>query len=329
MPKKPQTNIKLQLKRMKWLLRKMQKNAFPFFRRALSILVSITAIAILAIIIAWAIQPDTAPIWTGFGTQYPNTPSAKTLWDWMELLIVPVVLALAAIWFNQKMRNNDSKIAEERLREEILQDYFDRMSDLLLKQNLYKADKNDDVRFIARARTLSIFRQLDGNRKGIVLGFLHSVRLIQCKQNDKWEIIEFPVIGLIGADLSGLSVSMLGGNLSSAYLDNLFLQDTDLEKANLYHADLSGSSLVSVWLIGANLENAKLNGANLQLAFLVDANLKDADFSGANLTNTIVTAEQLSQAKSLENCIMPNGILFDPNRSLEEQCKLELSGEQV
>ena len=54
--------------------------------------------------------------WTGFNG---STRSDKTLWDWMQLLFIPVVLAIAGFWFNHRERKaaelrdeNERKAAE-------------------------------------------------------------------------------------------------------------------------------------------------------------------------------------------------------------------------
>src|SRR5437764_5900640 len=39
--------------------------------------------------------------WTGLNG---NNKSGKTLWDWMQLLFIPVVLAVAGFWFNHRER---------------------------------------------------------------------------------------------------------------------------------------------------------------------------------------------------------------------------------
>src|SRR5215211_3895647 len=65
---------------------------------------------------------------TGFET--------KTLWEWMELLIIPLVLGIGAFYLNRSERAVEREIAEDRQRETALQAYFDRMAELLLKENL-------------------------------------------------------------------------------------------------------------------------------------------------------------------------------------------------
>src|SRR5437763_6861323 len=72
---------------------------------------------------------------------------AKTLWDVLQLLIVPLILAIGGFWLNriqtdrdknaeeaQKQRERESR--EDNQRETALQTYIDRMSELLLKNNL-------------------------------------------------------------------------------------------------------------------------------------------------------------------------------------------------
>lgn len=45
-------------------------------------------------------------------------PAGKTLWDWLQLLIVPLVLALGAFWLNQIQKDRDQKAAEQRAQAE-------------------------------------------------------------------------------------------------------------------------------------------------------------------------------------------------------------------
>ena len=163
-----------------------------------------------------------------------NVPGlrGKTLWDWLQLLIIPVVLAVGGYLFNYtttraEQRNtqvrdqNEQSIASDNQREAALQAYIDNMSELLLHEKLRESGEDDEVRKIARVRTLTVLPRLDANRKGSVLQFLHESSLIH---KDK-KIID--------------------------------LRDANLFEANLNRADLSG----------ANLRGANLRGA-LQLHLL-------------------------------------------------------------
>src|SRR5260370_30534397 len=68
--------------------------------------------------------------WTGLGF------SNKTLWDWMQLLIIPTTLALVAILFNRAERKNEQVIASDNQREATLEAYLSRLSELFLERDL-------------------------------------------------------------------------------------------------------------------------------------------------------------------------------------------------
>ena len=123
--------------------------------------------------------------WLGFGDFFsdPATPNIederkKTVWDWLDLIVVPVVLALVAWWFNRTTQKTERKIARNRQQEEALQSYIDRMTNLLLEKELVGSNPGDMEREIARTLTLTVLRELDGDRKGIVVRFLCGSKLI-------------------------------------------------------------------------------------------------------------------------------------------------------
>lgn len=112
----------------------------------------------------------------------------KTLWDWLDLLIIPAVLALGVLWVNWISQRNEQRradrenqiereIASERNQETVLQTYLDRMTELLLKENLRNSQPEDEVRTVAKTRTLTILRSLEKERKNTVLGFLVEAEL--------------------------------------------------------------------------------------------------------------------------------------------------------
>jgi uncharacterized protein YjbI with pentapeptide repeats len=287
-------------------------------------------LGILAVIVIWG---DCLPQWTGIppyellttvdvgpsSTTSTTAVRGKTLWDLAELLIVPMALAGFAVWFNKRLRDSDAEVTEEHLREQAFQAYLDRTSDLLLDHNLYEAKKNSDVRFIARARALNVLRRLDGSRKGLVLAFLYSLDLVQCKLGEGWEVLKYPIIGLIGADLAGVSIP--GGALTCANLKDIFLCNSHLESGSLRGVDLSGADLSISWLLDADLRQAKFHNATLKGAILAGATLDGADLTNANLENAIVTPGQLERAKRLDGCVMPNGRCYDSQATLADQCQ--------
>jgi uncharacterized protein YjbI with pentapeptide repeats len=237
----------------------------------------------------------------------------KTLWDLMSLLIVPIVIALAGWWLSEVSRQNQQKIEDQRAkaeqeietdraRESVLQSYIQNMTDLLLDKGLATSDLTHPVRSIARSSTLTTLRQLDADRKGILLQFLHESNLIT---------VGDPIIILSDADLTGAI-------LRDAGLTGADLRSADLIGADLHDAHLSRAELRDAHLTGADLRDAYLFDADLSDADLGRAILSDADLTGADLTGAILisadlrgakgwTNEQLAQAESLVGATLPNG----------------------
>src|SRR5437763_12226340 len=75
--------------------------------------------------------------WTGF--------SRKTLWDWLQLLIVPIVLAGGGYLFGTWQHNVDQQQALDQQQATILQTYIDNIQDLLLNHKLLESNPTGDV----------------------------------------------------------------------------------------------------------------------------------------------------------------------------------------
>ena len=238
-------------------------------------------------------------------TKESNFQRGKTLWDWLQLLIIPVVLAVIVYFFNRATSRHEQAITRDKQHEDALQAYIDKMSDLLLKEHLRESvpdlkrvlqirsgnsqihlelkPEYEEVRNIARVRTLTVLQRLDAVRKFSVLLFLHESGLI-----DKGRcVVELDIAKLQGADLRGVH----------------------LEEAQLRGAKLQGADLSFAYLSGADLKDANLHGSNLIGADLRETYLEGVELGGANLKDAknITTEELEKQAKSLEGAIMPDG----------------------
>lgn len=233
--------------------------------------------------------------WTGFNGK---DKSGKTLYDWLQLLIVPVVLAIGGYLFSLTLNRNERKasdkhnqtereIAQDNQREAALQEYIDKMSELLLEKHLRKSQAEDEVRNIARVRTLTVLSRLDGDRKRSVVQFLYESGLID-KNNS--------VIDLEGADLRKV-------NLSYVKMSRINLSKSKMEEAQMIYAVLSDANLT-----GTNLSKADLYHTILLKADLSDAILKETDMTYVNLKEvTGTTPVQLNFTKSLNFATMPDG----------------------
>ena len=293
-------------------------------QRRVTIMV-IAIVLVVYIVIGLFIAIGSSFDWTGFGsythvtvqTTFSSTSKptvtrtedlvpGKTLWDWLNLFLLSLVTILAAFLTNaysNRQKGTELDIASDKRREDSLQSYIDKISELLLEKQLRESDSNAEVRKIAGVRTLTVLRGLDPIRKASVLQFLYESGLIE-KDNR--------IVDLSYADLS--SANLYAFDLSGANLSKV-----NLREVKLFLADLSGINLHLATLTAANLHQANLRGANLEKAFLDGADLSFADLSGANLSEAIlynadlkgtknITTEELeTQTKSLQGATMPDG----------------------
>jgi len=236
------------------------------------------------------------------------------------------MFAIGGFWLNQIQKSREERTTEQRTegerrlaeqkdqteraiaadnqREAALQDYLDKMSELLLKEDLRESQTEDEVRKMARVRTLTVLPRLDAYRKETVLQFLRESGLIntdKCiidlrgSQPQRSQPVgsqpgEHPLAGVI----------FRSANLEFATLTSANLTGSILTGANLNHADLTGANLKYAYLDGAHLSGANLGGANLSKAVLSKTNLEDAlDLKDTDLCGVIgLTKEQLAACKA-------------------------------
>ena len=76
------------------IFKKAIKKAWEHRFKILSLLFGIAVISAVGLVLYWAIWADISPQWTGLGAydEEARGPRAKTLWDWMGLLLVPAIL---------------------------------------------------------------------------------------------------------------------------------------------------------------------------------------------------------------------------------------------
>jgi uncharacterized protein YjbI with pentapeptide repeats len=251
--------------------------------------------------------------WTGLRQRYYETRDgyelvpAKTLWDWLQLLVIPLALAGLAFLLNQSQSRRDADQADARAaidrgiafdarQEDTLRTYIDAMSALMLEQKLRQSTPRSEVRTVAQTRTFVVLRRLDGERQGQVLRFLADADLL-----DRPE----PVVDLEGANLDGAYVggadlrnthlrgvsfrraSLPGANLRGANLSKAVFEHAQMNDVLLIAATVTGADFFRAEMIGAKLMRAKGSGAWFSEAKLWRANLRDStlDFKGAEVSS--------------------------------------------
>jgi hypothetical protein len=214
------------------------------------------------------INPKTKEVIKITKKETENFQSAKTLWDWLGLAGA-IAIPFALFYFEQREQRRserreqqekkqaeqqakrekeiaeqqakrEKEIAENNFREQVLETYIDKMSELIHKNELNSV--------VVSTRTLLVLRKLeqDRERQGSVIRFLIDVDLINR--------VDFNSVNLKGADFSQ-------ANFVHVDLKNANLSYADFIGANFVRADLSGADLSYANLRGADLSGADLRGA--------------------------------------------------------------------
>jgi hypothetical protein len=109
------------------------------------------------------------PAWLGVGERrWKKSPGEevqppKTLWDFLQLLIVPAILVVIALAFNASQASREQKREDRRVREDRalatetrrdanLDAYLTEMRDLILNRHLLTSRKGSAVQSVARMR---------------------------------------------------------------------------------------------------------------------------------------------------------------------------------
>lgn len=253
----------------------------PIIRAAVTLAVLCAVIALVLVGYQYA--------WVGFAAHKAPVDGEvpmKTLWDWLDLLIVPIVLSAGAFLLDGSRKRAEARVENDRQRQETLEEYIAYISKLLIEHGLSTARSSAEVvSEVARTRTLTALRALDGNRKAQVLQFLYEAKLILSPR---------PVIVLRGADFSGSQLdqaTLLGAELRGAYFTG-----ASFREAILVGADLRGSDFTSV-----NFEKSDLTGARLAQATLDGADLSNVDLKGVDLASVNLRRAVLSDAQRAQH----------------------------
>jgi uncharacterized protein YjbI with pentapeptide repeats len=213
----------------------------------------------------------------------PTTPTEKK--DFVQLLVVIFggLIGFAGAYFawgnlrhNQRTLQFTQDNEAQKAQDAALQEYVTQIGNLLFNNDI---PVNEKTHLLVRMHTLTIFRRLDGSRKGSTLMFQYGLRLLdrQKEQNES-------------------TIDLSRADLSEAHLSSRDLSRADLSGTDLSRADLRETILFNADLRGTILSETKLQGADLSCA-----DLRDAES---------LTQEQLEQAKGNRVTQVPNYLSY-------------------
>ncbi len=263
--------------------------------------ISIAAIIIvpLAYIFFNAIFPYGSPEWMGIRFYNDeNEIEVKKLWDWLDLLIVPLSLILLGWIYRAYEKSKEEKKEIENQQNEIIDSYFRIVSDLIIKSNLLDKIKNKESKIIARTRTIIAVENLEGERKGQVLQFLYESELID---NIGLNILgaNFRNVQVSGIVLRGITIK--GVYFCGADFENTFLDKSCFISCNFSNTNFKGSSMENTSFKYSNLSNCKLTNIDL-----TKVDFEGIDLSNADLSNSKITRLQLNSIFKKSNLKLNN-----------------------
>ena len=262
-------------------------------------------IVIILIILLIIINQLSNYEWSGFHN--------KQLWNWLELLIIPILLAAGGFFLENQATRKLKLLEDQNSKQESLKEYFKSVQEIIKSSN----QKNSSIRgWIEKDQTKKydlvnnlnyedkklielftrlVLTEIDGQQKRQVIKFLYELELIRCSKDD----LECKKI--------------------------LNLDQVDLTKANLKNLNLE-----SVYLAGVNLKNADLSNTNLELANFKNANLKNTNLKLSRMKNATMSnaffgtsSNDMKNSKKWKRVIQINSLYFlQEDQNTQKNCQL-------
>ena len=262
------------------------------------ILLIVIIVSLIGLIFFLAIQTN-PPSWTGFGESEKDDAkeAAKTLWDWLDLMIIPIALALIGWLWGQIEKAKTMKSEDERSKNETLESFLKVMTELIITNNLHNGPTPQTIA-ISRARINIALSNLDGERKGQVLQFLYEANLIEKNP---------PKLSLVGSNLKNILIDeiKLGeSEIRGAYFNNSSIQNANLNGVHMIACDFTGANLSKTLVKNADFSYSIFLKAKLRHMDLTTANFEGCDLSNADLRGSTILKQQLDNILNKNNVIV-------------------------
>jgi hypothetical protein len=218
--------------------------------------------------------------WTGF--------QGKTLWNWMQLLLVPIILALGGLFFTQMERLNSAR-AQELTQQQIGQ------TQERLNIDAEQARLNQELDRYGQAtqRFMQAIDRFGSDILEVRMGGIYSLeRTAREDPNYHWPIME--VLSTYVQKHAPRKPAEESGEEHPPYPDIQAIL-TVIGRRSLYHRDVEYGII--------DLSNTDLRKAYLWNAYLQEAHLQGADLRGANLEGADLRASSGLTDKQLEHTV--------------------------
>jgi uncharacterized protein YjbI with pentapeptide repeats len=231
--------------------------------------------------------------------------SGKSLWEWLDLLGAPILIAFIAWRFEvSQTKREHFRISEEN---KISHSLEDKKLDITKKQirfsilnnaldEIYNIKATNDIdilenaegsiKDLARSKILSTILMLDSIRNRIFFDYLQSTKATIDFSESKLNFTK-----LVDCDLTKLNFS--NSELRKALCRNTIIDGTDFRNAKLNGADFLGAkgnntNFSCAVIMGAEFGSSKLSHAKFIKAEIQGVSFERADLSFADFTDAII-----------------------------------------
>lgn len=262
--------------------------------------------------------------WTGFGD--------KTLWDTLQLLGLPVVVAVIPFLINYNIQESQKKIENDRYQQAVLENYFQEMTNILVDKKLgtlYQIapdnqPSNYQDSFSQLIDQLYMIKGVDSVLKESVVKDLKELRGSQMKELEAIARAQtLTTLNLLRLDVERRDLLVNFLRETGLVAKDPICVDVDLKNTNDEEArkcqqqEQQANLLIGIKLNGLPLDNiqlerfilkkADLGNAKLNEAFLTEADLREANLSGSELGGSAMIRTDLRGAN------LTNADLHDAN----------------
>ena len=169
------------------------------------------------------------------------------------------------------------------------QDQFD-FEKFIIEDDDYEKDKR--ILFLIRIKTLHALRQLDLERKFLLVQLLIDTGLLDH-------------LNISHLDFSSF-IFPLYSNYDYLKFSNKIARNLTLKYVSLYRSNFSYSNLDQTTFEYSNCSNADFSYASLQFTNWENADLTETNFNYSNLYKAKITKKQLSMIKNIHGAILPD-----------------------
>lgn len=225
----------------------------------------------------------------------------KTSWNYLEMIVIPLFLAITIGIINyrmnekqveiQKFINNSQLEIQRNIRNQAsLEKYLEEIGKLItVCRSNESCNYESNQSNLVRAWTITISRILDSTEKVLVLNYLYESKLIGFDRPNIEKKIIFDSFDKDPPEYIQCKepiVLLNKTNFEKINIQNINLTCISLLEVNLTKSNFSNSNLSGAFLYKANLKESNFLNSNLSGVFFYKADLRGANFSESNLTKS-------------------------------------------